>query len=74
MTVAPKLESLLTLPAAERLALVEGLWDSLVADPASVPVPAWHRETLKARMADDDADPEPAQSWDAVRREIENRE
>jgi putative addiction module component (TIGR02574 family) len=71
MTIAAKLDSLLALPADERLALVEALWDSLAADPAAVPVPDWHLETLKARLADDDSDASPGQSWDDARRDIE---
>ena len=43
-----------TLPAiehltvAERLRLLERLWDSLQADEAHLPVPDWHRQGLAA--------------------------
>ncbi len=73
MSDAPTLEQLLELPAAERLALAEKLWDSLIADPQSVPVPDWHRALLAERLAEDDADGEASESWAEVRRRIETK-
>ena len=46
------LTEILHLPAAERLRLVEDIWDSLGASPSDVPVPAWHREELDRRLTD----------------------
>ncbi|MFY7922098.1 MAG: addiction module protein [Gemmatimonas sp.] len=46
------LEEVLHLPAAERLRLVEDVWDSLVASAEEIPVPDWHRAELEARLAD----------------------
>ena len=46
------LEEVLQLPAAERLRLVEDVWDSLVASAEEIPVPDWHRAELEARLAD----------------------
>jgi putative addiction module component (TIGR02574 family) len=46
------LSEILDLPAAERLRLVEDIWDSLAASVTDVPVPDWHREELDARLAD----------------------
>jgi putative addiction module component (TIGR02574 family) len=42
----------LELPPAERLQLVEDLWESLAQSPDAVPVPDWHRELLDDRVAD----------------------
>jgi putative addiction module component (TIGR02574 family) len=41
----------------ERLALVEEIWDSIAADPASVPLPADHKAELDRRLADHAANP-----------------
>jgi putative addiction module component (TIGR02574 family) len=46
------LSEILDLPAAERLQLVEEIWDSLAASVTDLPVPDWHREELDARLAD----------------------
>ena len=52
MTRPALLDEILHLPAAERLRLVEDIWDSLTASAADVPVPDWHREKLDRRLAD----------------------
>jgi putative addiction module component (TIGR02574 family) len=67
------IDGLLALPARDRLAIIEALWDSLRVSPASVPVPDWHRELLAERMREDDAAPEEADDWSKVRARIERR-
>jgi putative addiction module component (TIGR02574 family) len=42
----------LDLPTAERLRLVEDIWDSLAASVTDIPVPDWHRDELDRRLAD----------------------
>ena len=72
MTDQSRIDDLLALPADRRLEIMEALWDSLTSSPANIPIPDWHREMLKERMAADDADPSAGQSWEEVRREIES--
>ena len=69
-TVTP-FEHVLQLPAKERLAVAHAIWDSLVGDPISVPVPDWHADILAERIADDDGDTSPGESFADVRRRIE---
>jgi len=45
-------EEILQLPPAERLQLVEEIWESLSRSPDAVPMPDWHREVLDDRLAD----------------------
>jgi len=45
------------LSVAERLLLVEELWDSIAAEPDSVPVPASHCAELDRRLAAYEKDP-----------------
>lgn len=45
-----KTADILGLPAAERLRLVEQIWDSLATKQGSVPVPDWHRAELDCRL------------------------
>ena len=65
------IDVLLNLPAGDRLAIIEALWDSL--DPAVVPVPDWHREILAERLREDDAAADAGESWAEVRTRIERR-
>lgn len=50
MTPKALRDEILQLPPAERLELVEEIWDSLAATPEAVPVPDWHRAELDRRL------------------------
>lgn len=52
------------LTVAERLALVEEIWDSISADPSSVPVSDAQVAEARRRLAEHDADPSSAVSWE----------
>lgn len=52
MTRPALLEEILHLPPAERLRLVEDIWDSLAVSTDQVPVADWHREELDRRLAE----------------------
>jgi putative addiction module component (TIGR02574 family) len=58
---------ILELPTAERLRLVEEIWDSLVLEPTSVPIPDWHRTELDRRLARHEADRDAARPWGEVK-------
>jgi putative addiction module component (TIGR02574 family) len=66
-----KVADILRLSVAERLALSAAIWESLAEEPDTVPVPDWHLEILAERLAEDDKDGKPAQSWSDLRRKIE---
>jgi len=59
------------LSVAERLRLVEEIWDSIDDDPASLPLSAEQRNELDSRLEDFQANPSVGDSWDEVRRRIE---
>jgi putative addiction module component (TIGR02574 family) len=59
---------LLELPIAQRLELVEMLWDSIAATPDAVPMPQWQRDELDRRKADYEKHPESGVSWDEARK------
>jgi putative addiction module component (TIGR02574 family) len=50
----PAMDHLSRLPASERLELVQQLWDSIGESRKELPVQQWHRELVKARLADVD--------------------
>jgi putative addiction module component (TIGR02574 family) len=58
--------NLLNLSPAERLLLVEDLWDSLAATPEVVPLLDWHKQELDRRLDDLDNNPDNTFSWEEV--------
>lgn len=48
----PAMNHLSQLPASERLDLVQQLWDSISESREELPIQEWHRELVKARLAD----------------------
>lgn len=69
----PQIESVFDLSPAEKLQLVQDLWDDLAADPSSVPVPDWHIAELERRKARLDANPGTGRTWDEVKQRIRAR-
>ncbi len=63
------LSELLELPAAERLQLVEAIWDSLIEFPEAIPISDDVREELDCRLAAYYDDPSSARPWREVKDE-----
>jgi len=63
------------LSIAERLQLVEDIWDSIAAeaDLATLPLSEEEKALLDERLADLEANPEAGASWPEVRARIINR-
>ena len=57
----------------ERLRLLERLWESLTADPESVPVTASQRDELDRRLDEMDRGDVAGIPWDEVLRQIRGR-
>jgi len=58
------------LPVAERLKLIEDLWDSIAADPSGLPLPDWHRAEIDRRLDALDKGASVGAPWEEVRRRI----
>ncbi|WP_024538719.1 addiction module protein [Comamonas badia] len=58
------------LPVAEKLMLMEKLWDALSAQAASAAVPTWHQEVLVQRLQRLDSGAEAAAPWAQARERI----
>lgn len=67
----PEFAELFELPLAERLQLVEDLWDSLIPREAELPVHDWVANELRERKRRFDADPESGMTWDEVVRSLD---
>jgi putative addiction module component (TIGR02574 family) len=64
------IEELLKLSVAERIQLVEDLWDSIAADPEALPLTEEQKAELDRRLAEHRADPDPAIPWSEVRERL----
>ena len=60
------LAEILKLSPEERLRLAEIIWESLAADPSSVPLGDAHRKTIDERLAEHERDPHDVVSKDEV--------
>ncbi|MBN2580108.1 MAG: addiction module protein [Pirellulales bacterium] len=58
---------------AEKLQLVEDLWDDLAANSSSVPIYDWQKEELDRRKENLMKNPASGLSWDEVKKRIRSR-
>jgi putative addiction module component (TIGR02574 family) len=61
---------ILKLPLAERIRLVELIWDSIAAVAEAVPISDELAADLDRRLAEFEADPEAGSPWEEVRTRI----
>jgi putative addiction module component (TIGR02574 family) len=55
------------LSVAERILLVEEIWDSIAAEPEQVPLTEAQKQDLQRRLAAYQADPKAGSSWEEVK-------
>ncbi len=58
------------IPVAERLKLIEELWDSIDVEAGTLPLPEWHRSEIDRRLDTLDAGSPVGTPWEEVRRRI----
>lgn len=61
------------LPLDDQIDYVQSLWDHIAAKPDQVPVPDWHLQVIRQRIADHDASPSEGRPWEEVRDDIRNQ-
>ncbi len=61
------------LSPAEKLQLVEDLWDDLAATPDTVPIHDWQKTELARRKANLTRGPGIGLTWEEVRRRVRGR-
>ena len=66
-------KELFQLSAAERLELVEELWDSIADEDQALELTPEQRSDLDRRLVEADADPTGGSSWEEVRERIQHR-
>ena len=57
----------------DQIDYVQSLWDRIAAKPDQVPVPDWHRQVIRQRIADQKASPSEGRPWEEVREEIRSK-
>lgn len=61
------------LPVADKLRLMETLWDALCREAERASVPAWHEAVLAERLARLESGREPVSSWSEAKVRIRER-
>lgn len=69
----PEVENLRKLPVAERLRVIEELWDDIGQSGESFPLPDWHHAEVERRAAELEADPTIALSREELWRRVGTR-
>jgi putative addiction module component (TIGR02574 family) len=71
MGMSPEFQHLEELPLAERIQLVEDLWDSIARTQGKdLPVPEWQKAELERRRQEYMRNPDSARPWSEVKRSI----
>jgi len=61
------------LPVDEQIDFVQSLWDRIAATSEQVPMPEWHRQIIRERLAAYNANPSAGRAWLDVRADIERK-
>jgi len=67
---SPLLDEIRKLSLAERIQLVEDVWDSIAAEGEEFPIPESHRAGLARRREEHRQSPEDVVPWEEVRRQL----
>ena len=71
--MSAEVTSVFDLSPAEKLQLVEDLWDDLASTPEAVPVHDWQTEELARRKANLARNPGSGLTWEEVQRRVRSR-
>ena len=68
--MSTELSDILQMSVAERIQLVEDIWDSIAASPESIPVTDAQREELDRRLQAYAENPGEGVSWDELKEKV----
>jgi len=57
----------------DKIDYVQALWDRIAANKSQVPVPDWHRDVLRERISEYQANPAEGRSWEDVEADVLKR-
>jgi len=64
------LADILNLPVAERILLVEDIWDSIASIPEAIPLTEAQREELDRRLEAYHRNPRARSSWEGIKKRV----
>ena len=67
------IDHILELPTADRVAIVQEIWESMLEHPDDVAITAAQREDLDRRLMDFQENPDDGESWDDVKKSLQNK-
>jgi putative addiction module component (TIGR02574 family) len=70
MIVANIKKQALALKPAQRIRLVQEIWDSIAAEPENVEVPEEHLRIIDERLSEHERDPSSVLTWPQVKRKL----
>ena len=70
--MSANIDELLSLPADERLRIVEAIWDSIAAEPDSIPVTEAQKREIESRLEEYRRNPSIAIPWEIARQRLKD--
>jgi putative addiction module component (TIGR02574 family) len=67
------IDSLRQLPLAEKLRVVEILWEDIAVSTEDFPLPTWMHDEIERRLADHDSDPSAALTREELWQRVDER-
>lgn len=61
------------LPIADRLALLDEIWNSIAAAPEQLPVTEEQKHTIDRRIAQLEANPKDVLTWDDIKTQVQGK-
>ncbi len=71
--ITASLTEITQLSAAERIQLVEDIWDTIAAEPEAIALTEAQKQELDQRLDDYHANPQAGSSWQEVRQRIQRQ-
>jgi putative addiction module component (TIGR02574 family) len=56
----------------QRLDLIGRLWDAIPDSSEALPIPSWHQQVLRERLAAADANPDAAMPWEELEKKLQD--
>ncbi|MEA2240322.1 MAG: putative addiction module component [Thermoanaerobaculia bacterium] len=66
------IDQILQLPVAERVAIIQEIWESMIEHPEDIEISAAQREELDRRWVDTRENPDDEEPWDDVMESLRN--
>ena len=61
------------LATADKLTLVEKIWDEIAKDQSDIPIPDWQKQALDQRLSEAEKSPQTKQHWQDVHQALREK-